>query len=92
MIKFYRMQDCSQCGAIQEALEDLGIAHKTFVLSSSGDLPPDLGKSAGLPLLVDDGEVIHGSENILSRFEELAAFKKRWYEFETDACYCDEEE
>jgi glutaredoxin len=91
MIKFYRTRKCNGCAAIQDALEELCIAHETVVLESQKDLPPELTNKGGLPVVVDGRQVIVGSKNIIAHLEELEQFKELWYKYQSDACYCDEE-
>jgi hypothetical protein len=91
MIKFFRTSKCKGCAAIQDALEDLSIAHETVVLKSPDELPPELAGIGSLPILVDGQDVIDGSENIVAHLEELEQFKELWYKFQSDACYCDEQ-
>jgi glutaredoxin len=90
MIKFYRTRKCSGCAAIQDALEEICIAHETVVLESPEDLPPELANTGGPPILVDGLDVMVGSKNIIAHLEELEQFKELWYKFQSDACYCDE--
>jgi len=33
-----------------------------------------------------------GSEAAIEHIEELRRFKEDWYRFQSDACYCEEEE
>lgn len=91
MIKFFRTSKCKGCAAIQEALDDLSIAHETVVLESPEDLPSELVRIGRPPILVDGRDVIEGSENIIAHLEELEQFKELWYKFQSDACYCDEQ-
>ncbi|OHB80447.1 MAG: hypothetical protein A2Z25_08855 [Planctomycetes bacterium RBG_16_55_9] len=91
MIKFYRTRQCSGCAAIQDALEELCMAHETVVLESPNDLPPELADAGCPPILVDGRDVIQGSKEIIAHLEELEQFKELWYKFQSDACYCNEQ-
>jgi len=91
MIKFYRTRNCSGCAAIQDALEQLSIAHETVVLESAENLPQELANTGRPPILVDGSDVITGSKDIIAHLEELEQFKELWYKFQSDACYCDEQ-
>jgi hypothetical protein len=90
MLTFYRTKTCDGCGQIQEALDEMVIAHKTEVLDSADELPRELQGEGGPPVLVDEGKVIQGREDILNHLEELEGFKKLWEKYQTDACYCGE--
>lgn len=91
MIRFFRTRDCKGCAAIQEALEELSLAHKVVVLDSKNDLPGEFAAAGPPPVLMDDKETIQGRERILAHLEKLAEFRELWYKFQSDACYCDEE-
>ena len=91
MITFYRTHQCKSCAALQDALEELSIAHETVILESADGLPAKLARCGSPPILVDGHDVIEGHENIITHLEELEQFKKDWYKFQSDACYCDEQ-
>ena len=40
-------------------------------------------------MLVDDGRVIQGSNDILAYIEHLRAFKEDWLKYQSDVCYAD---
>ena len=48
------------------------------------------GKRA--PVLIDGQKIIQGSRNIAGYLEKLEGFKVLWEKFQSDACYCDEDE
>jgi glutaredoxin len=90
MMKLFRTADCPGCRAIEEILEELCIAHEVVSISqdtNSREIPPE-GTSP--PVLVDGEEIVQGSGNIISHLEKLEEFRKMWYKFQSDACYCDE--
>lgn len=89
MITFYRSPDCPRCGHIQEALEKMAIAHNVIEVNSINDLPSDLDGVKALPVLIDGEERIEGADDILKHLEKLEAFRKEWYRFQSDACFCD---
>ena len=90
MMTFFRTSDCPGCEAIQEVLDDLGMAHKVVVVPQ-GDVPDEsMSHAAKPPILVDDDKVIQGNKNIIAYLEELKGFKELWYKSRSDACYCDE--
>ena len=92
MVTFYRTRKCNNCAAIQETLEELCLAHETVVLESPDDLPEELAETGRPPILVDGPDVICGSANIVAHLEKLERFKELWYKFQSDVCYCDEDE
>lgn len=91
MIKFYRMEKCDGCDAIQDALSGLRLACEVSKVQSKKDLPDDLQDEGSLPLLVDEGKIYNGHHAIAEHLEELEAIKGEWYKFQSDACYCDDE-
>jgi glutathione S-transferase len=91
MIYFYRTGDCKWCGSIQDALEEMVLAHEVILVNKGEKLPEGLPEGSKPPVLLDDKEVIQGSDNILKHLEKLKKFKALWEKFQTDACYCDEE-
>jgi glutaredoxin len=90
MITLYRTKSCPGCQAIEETLKELCLAHKVVIVRGPEGLPklPDNGASP--PLLIDDGQAIQGSRNIIEHLNELEEFKKLWEKFQSDVCYCDE--
>jgi glutaredoxin len=91
MMTFFRTEDCKGCGAIQEALRHLCMAHETVVVSSEAELPAEAAGHGGPPILVDEHEVIGGSRQIIDHLEELERYKSQWYKYQSDVCYCDDE-
>jgi glutaredoxin len=95
MITLYRTPDCPQCDGIQSTLEDLCIRHEV-VLGTRAELRGrtrgDGSRDAKLPCLVDDGETFAGGPAILEHLDGLADFATQWRKYQSDACYCDEED
>jgi glutathione S-transferase len=89
MITFYRNKNCRGCSDIQDVLEELAIAYKAVKVEDNDDQRLPEGKN--LPVLVDEGKVIQGSDAIIEHLEELEEFQRLWGKYQSDACYCDEE-
>jgi glutaredoxin len=89
MITFFRTSNCPSCEAIQDVLDDMGMAHKVVVLPQGGIPEESMPDAAKPPVLVDDDKVIQGNENIIAYLEELKGFKELWYKYQSDVCYCD---
>ncbi|MEJ2559028.1 MAG: glutathione S-transferase N-terminal domain-containing protein [Anaerolineae bacterium] len=94
MIELYREIDSPQSDAIEAKLKELVVAYKVVVLEGSdADLVLEaLGKHVTLPALKDDGKVTSGLQAIRAHLEELEEFVVLWRKFQSDACYCDEDE
>ncbi len=90
MITLYRTKNCPQCSRIQEALEDMAVAHGVKIVDTPDDVPEDTSHNT-LPVLVDGDTVIEGMEAVSDHLEDVEEFKRQWYKFQSDACYCDEE-
>ena len=88
---FYRTTNCPGCQAVEDTLNDLVMACRYVNLDSRNGLPPELA-GRRLPLLVDGDKIIEGSRPILAHLEKLADFKKQWYKYQSDVCYCDDED
>lgn len=87
---FYRTKNCPGCRTIEETLNELVMTVRCVALQDKSELPAKLS-GRKLPLLVDEGRIIEGPEKILEHLEQLADFKKQWYKYQSDACYCGEE-
>lgn len=90
MIQFFRRHDCPGCRDIEDALKELFIAHEVTVIKAQSDLPTSVSADTKLPFLKDEDKLIQGHKNIVNYLSELEEFKKQWYKFQSDACYCDE--
>lgn len=89
MIEFYRSARCASCAEIEEALEEMVVAHRVVVVDPArppegwaGDIP--------LPALKDGGQTITGQQAIVEHMKQLGQFVEEWRRFQADACYCDE--
>ncbi len=91
MITFFRIEGCRQSDAIQEALEEMSLAHQVVRLSSAGQRHAGLPEGISPPALLDDGQCFEGYSAILRRLEQLREFKADWERFQSDACYCDDD-
>jgi glutathione S-transferase len=94
MIELYRKTDSPQSDDIEAKLKELVVAYKVVAIEG-GDAGPvlaALGKHVTLPALKDDGKVISGLPAITAHLEELEEFVVLWRKFQSDACYCDEDE
>lgn len=90
MITFFRTKKCRGCSAIQEALEELCIAHKVILVDDDHGHTSSLPAGTRPPVLVDGDEIVQGIDGILVHLQELEDFKALWEKFQSDACYCDE--
>jgi glutaredoxin len=90
MIRFYRRRDCPLCADIQEAMERMVLAHEVIMVEKGRKEQAGLPAHVPLPVLMDEGKLIQGAENIKEHLERLEGFKAEWERFQTDACYCDE--
>jgi hypothetical protein len=92
MITLYRKKDCPRCIDIQGALEELLMPHRIVIVRSREDLPENLRGIVRLPAMEDEGHIYQGAEDVLAQLERLSAFKELWYRYQSDACYCDEDD
>jgi hypothetical protein len=84
----YITENCKTCSALRESLDNTALAHETVVVPERwpfGGLP----EGTEPPVLVDDGRVIQGSNDILAYIEHLRAFKEDWLKYQSDVCYAD---
>lgn len=91
MLILYRKEDCPSCKAIQETLESMSLAHKVVIVNDENRNQTEIPGNISLPVLRDGDETISGNRKILDHLEELEDFKKEWYKFQSDVCYCDSE-
>ena len=92
MITFYRSPDCKSCQGIEDYLQDMTLAHKTIEVTQKSDIPEDLGPDAKTSLLVDEGQKFQGAKAIIDHLDELGKFKKLWEKYQSDACYCEDDD
>lgn len=76
---------------VQEALQELCLAHEVVLVPASGPNRGSLPEGTRPPVLVDQGKVYQDRSAILAHLEELRALRELWYKYGSDACYCDEE-
>lgn len=91
MIVFYATTDDTSRQEIQEALDELCLAHDVVLVTKTSENQGSLPAGTHLPALVDDGRIYQGRSEIHAHLEELEAFRELWYKYGSDACYCDEE-
>jgi hypothetical protein len=94
MIELYRKRDSPQSDDIEAKLKELVVAYKLVVIegSDAGPALAALGEHVTLPAMKDDGKVISGLPAISAHLEKLEEFVALWRKFQSDACYCDEDE
>ncbi len=84
----YITENCNTCLQIRESLDQTAMAHETVVVPAEGvsDRLPE-GKEP--PVLVDEGRVMQGSQEIFAYIEELEVLRRDWLKYQSDVCYCD---
>ncbi len=94
MIELYRKSDSPHSEDIEAKLKELVVAYKVVVIEGDNADPAlvTLGEHVTLPALKDDGQVISGLPAIRAHLEKLEEFVALWRKFQSDACYCDEDE
>ena len=90
MMTFYRNAGCNACESLEETLKELCIAYKIVVVDEK--MKDKLPASTRAPVLVDGQNIIQGNRNIATYLEKLEGFKALWEKFQSDVCYCDEDE
>lgn len=90
MITFYRTEHSKLADQVDEALDDMVIAHKTIVVVDDNELP-DTTKGHELPVLLDNGDTVSGEENLKARLKELKRIMELWDKFKSDACFIDDD-
>ena len=88
-MKLYRHQECDGCQAIEDVLRDM-VTSCTVVTAEEKSGRDDVPAEADAPVLVDEDKVIEGEKSILEYLDELKEFRRQWYKYQSDACYCDE--
>ncbi len=87
MIVFYKHKNCRGCDSLEDAFRELCIAYKAVVEPAEKELPAGMK----LPVVVDEGRVVAGSQAILAYLEEMTGYAELWRKFQSDVCYCDED-
>ena len=90
MITYYKGAGSPEYDPIQEALENLCIAHEMIRVSQGTRLPKAIPEGVRPPVLVDGKEIIQGMSPILNHIDKLIEIKALWDKYQTDTCYCDE--
>jgi len=90
MTTFYRPAENKLADLVDEALDDMVIAHKTIIVSREEELP-EMAKGHHLPVLIDNGDAISGEADLKARLKELKRIMRLWDMFKSDACYIDED-
>ncbi|PLX84911.1 MAG: hypothetical protein C0617_06080 [Desulfuromonas sp.] len=91
MITFYHSRGCPRCAAIREGLETLCLAHRVVGVGG-GEAAEGLPDGIRPPVLLDGREVVRGHRAIRDRLDSLEAIKAEWDKYQSDACYCDEDD
>ncbi len=90
MSTFYRTTEDAGDQEIQEALQELCLAHEVVLVTASGAGGRDLPEGTRPPVLIDDGAVYQDRNAIYAHLGELKAIRELWYKYGSDACYCGE--
>ena len=90
MITFYRTTEDAGDQEIQEALQELCLAHEVVLVTASGAGRRGLPEGTRPPVLIDDGAVYQDRNAIYAHLGELKAIRELWYKYGSDACYCGE--
>ncbi len=88
MVTLYRRPDDTQADEIEEALNDMAIAHEVERVGEEAPLPEDLSP---LPALREDSEVVTGASALRTRLQALRDLMADWHRFQSDACYVEED-
>jgi glutaredoxin len=92
MITLFTTADCAECAEIEEMLDELRLAHQIVLREPANASSGKPSAADSVPLLVDGKKMIPGSVVIREYLRDLAGFKAQWDKYQSDACYCDEEE
>lgn len=88
MVTLYRRPNDLWADEIQEALDEMVIAHETETIGDGATPPEDVPQ---LPALRDEGEVVTGERALRDHLGELRDLMADWNRFQSDACYIDED-
>jgi hypothetical protein len=88
MVTLYRRPDDAWADEIQEALDEMVIAHETETIEDGATPPEDVPQ---LPALRDEGEVMTGKAALREHLDGLRDLMSDWDRFQSDACYVDED-
>ncbi len=90
MIELFRRAEDPEADRIEDALNDLVVAHRVVVCTPS-EAQSHLGTGVTLPALREDARVASGPEAIARFLGDTSATLERWRQFQTDACYLDDD-
>ncbi len=84
----YLTPDCSGCSQLQDALDELAMAHDVVVVSPE-EQAERLPAGTRAPVLVDEDKVIQGAAGIFAYVDELKQLLADWLKYQSDTCYLD---
>ena len=90
MIRLYRTAECHAGADIEEALQEMVIAHEVIIVDAA-QVPDSLPPETQLPVLSDGSRLITGRVEIAEHLTELERFVADWRRFQADACYVDDD-
>jgi hypothetical protein len=88
MITLYRRPDDPWADEIQEAPDEMVIAHETKTIDEGATPPEDVPQ---LPALRDEGEVVTGKAALRDHLDDLRDLMADWDRFQSDACYIEDD-
>ena len=88
MITLYRRPDDPWADEIQEALDEMVIAHETKTIDEGATPPEDVLQ---LPALRDESEVVTGKAALRDHLVALRDLMADWDRFQSDACYIEDD-
>jgi len=86
VIELYRTAGSAAGEEIEEAIKDLVLAHRVFIVEP-GQQPVSLPPGTSLPALKDEGEIITGAGALKAHLETLAKIAFEWRKYQSDSCY-----
>ena len=89
MIKLYCTPNNSEAAVIEDGLKELVLAHQVITVEP-GQLPDSLPADTPLPALLDEGEIITGTEALKAHMQYLKHVAFEWRKYQSDACYTNE--
>lgn len=84
MVTLYRQPDDPRADEIENALDEMVIAHETKQVEDAAARPEGI---PALPALDDDGEIVTGASALRARLQTLRNLMTDWHRFQSDACY-----
>jgi hypothetical protein len=92
MIQFFRSKNDPGSRDIEGTLRDMSLACEIVTVENKDDIPDSVSKDARPPFMLDEGTLYQGSGAIVDHLNELKAFQKQWYKYQSDVCYCDDDD